>query len=196
MTDFSKQQWRDQMKKHLAELTDAEYQKAAQQIEKRFFAWGPVRRATVVMLYYAINREAPTIGLITGLLARGRRVVLPVCTADGNLITKEIHSLEEVRPTGKLGLVEPGDAALEVAPSLIELAVVPGLAFDRYGNRLGHGRGYYDRFFNSTGLQTVKLGLAHDFQLIDRVPAAGWDVKMDVVLTPSGLFNIISGPVF
>jgi 5-formyltetrahydrofolate cyclo-ligase len=189
MTDLSKQQWRGQMKKDLAGLTDVEYQKTAQQIEKRFFAWEPVRRAAVVMIYYAIKRETPTIGLITGLLARGRRVALPVCTADCNLIAKEIRSLGEIRPIGKLGLSEPGDEAPEVAPSLLELVVVPGVAFDRCGNRLGHGRGYYDRFFNSTGLQALKLGLAHDFQVIDRVPAAPWDVKMDALLTPTRLYQ-------
>jgi 5-formyltetrahydrofolate cyclo-ligase len=189
MANLTKPQWRDRMKARLNALTAAEYQDAAFRLEEYFRDLKMAQNAAVVMLYFAVNREAATANLITGLLSRGRRVVLPVCTAGCNLVAKEIQSLAEVRPTGKFGLFEPAGAAPEVGPDLIELAVVPGLAFDRSGNRLGHGKGYYDRFLRGAGFGGVKLGLAYDFQMVEQLPAAEYDVRMDVVLTPNGLYQ-------
>jgi 5-formyltetrahydrofolate cyclo-ligase len=109
-----------------------------------------------------------------------------------NLVAKEIRSLAEVRPTGKFGLFEPGPEAPAIAPDRIELAVVPGVAFDRDGNRLGHGKGYYDRFFNSPGFRAYKLGLAYDFQVVEQLPATEYDVKMDAILVPNSLYKNFS----
>jgi 5-formyltetrahydrofolate cyclo-ligase len=183
---LTKQEWRDRMKERLAAFTEAEFQNANQQVRERFFRLKPVHNATVVLIYYAVNHEVATVGLIAELLARGKRVSLPVCTAGSTLAVKEIHSLTEVYPTGPFGLFEPLPSAPEVHPTTIDLAVLPGVAFDRNGNRLGHGMGYYDRFLNYPGLRAVKLGLAYDFQVVDRLPATVLDVKMNVILTPTG----------
>lgn len=183
---LTKQHWRSLMKERLAALTEAEFQTANQQIRERFIQLELVRQAAVVMIYYAVKREVATVSLITELLARGQRVALPVCTTGCNLVAREIHNLAEVGPTGKFGLYEPLPQMPKVAPAQIELAVVPGVAFDRNGNRLGHGAGYYDRFLNCAELKAVKLGLAYDFQVVERLPVDELDVKMDALLTPSG----------
>lgn len=187
---LTKQHWRSLMKERLTALTETEFQTANQQIQKRFIQLELVRHAAVVMIYYAVKHEVATVNLITELLARGRRVALPVCTAGCNLVAKEIQQLAEVSPTGKFGLSEPLPQTPEVVPDQIKLVVVPGVAFDQNGNRLGHGNGYYDRFLNCADLKAVKLGLAYDFQVVERLPVDQFDVKMDALLTPSGLLTI------
>jgi 5-formyltetrahydrofolate cyclo-ligase len=187
---FTKQQWRARMRERLAVLSEVDRHNANLQIHEAFRCLNWVQNAAVVMLYYSINREVETVSMITELLARGQRVALPVCTAGCNLVAKEIQHLAEVGPTGKFGLSEPLPQTPEVVPDQIELVVVPGVAFDQSGNRLGHGNGYYDRYLNRAGLRTVKLGLAYDFQVVEQLPVDDLDVKMDALLTPSGLLII------
>lgn len=72
-----------------------------------------------------------------------------------------------------------------VDPDMLELIVVPGVAYDRRGNRLGRGKGFYDRLLGST--RATKIGIAYEFQIVDEVPAEPHDVPMDMVISPSGV---------
>jgi 5-formyltetrahydrofolate cyclo-ligase len=189
MDCLTKQQWRELMRTRLKSFSVTEYQTANQQIRERFFRLGEVRDTEVVMIYYSLRREVATLDLITELLARGKRVALPVCAAGRNLVAKEIRSLAEVGPGDNFGLYEPLPKTPLIEPEQLDLVVTPGVAFDRSGNRLGHGLGYYDRFLGQDGLQAVKLGLAYEFQVVARLPSDEFDVGMDALLTPGGLIT-------
>jgi len=83
-----------------------------------------------------------------------------------------------------LGISEPDlDKIFE---GKIDLVIVPGIAFDWQKNRLGRGKGYYDRFFETN--QLLKIGVCFDFQLIETVPNSEHDICMDIIITPSGIF--------
>jgi 5-formyltetrahydrofolate cyclo-ligase len=192
MDCLTKQQWRERMKTRLKALSATEYRTANQQIRERFFRLGAVHDMGVVMIYYSLRREVATLDLITELLARGKRVALPVCAAGRNLVAKEIRSLAEVGPGGNFGLYEPSPQTPRIEPEQLDLVVTPGMAFDCSGNRLGHGLGYYDRFLRQDGLHAVKLGLAYEFQVVARLPVDEFDVRMDAILTPGGLLNLDS----
>jgi 5-formyltetrahydrofolate cyclo-ligase len=84
---------------------------------------------------------------------------------------------------GRFGILEPTGDAIEVAPAAIDLVLVPGVAFARDGHRLGFGRGFYDRFL-SRAAHALRVGLAHDFQLVDQLPPRTGDEPVDLVLTP------------
>ena len=80
-----------------------------------------------------------------------------------------------------LGIWEPN--LTETFEGNIDLVVVPGVAFDTKKNRLGRGKGYYDRFFKKK--RTIKIGVGFDFQLINSVPVNSWDKRLDMIITPS-----------
>jgi 5-formyltetrahydrofolate cyclo-ligase len=82
-----------------------------------------------------------------------------------------------------MGIPEPAVDATTVAPERVEVAVVPGVAFDRHGRRLGYGRGFYDRWL-ARAPKALRVGVCHAFQLVDGVPARDGDVPMHIIITP------------
>jgi 5-formyltetrahydrofolate cyclo-ligase len=92
---------------------------------------------------------------------------------------------EEFLEAGHFGIQEPPRSAWLASPPALDLVLVPGLAFDRTGGRLGWGKGYYDRFLKSQAGSCLRVGAAYDFQLVDDLlPATALDEKMDWLLTP------------
>ncbi|HBE79669.1 MAG TPA: 5-formyltetrahydrofolate cyclo-ligase [Firmicutes bacterium] len=177
-----KKQLRQEIKAKLASLSPQEFSAFNSAIEQRFFELPIIRDSQRIMLYYSIGREVVTAALISKLLKMGKTVALPACTSDKNIRAGIIHDLNELVP-GIFGLSEPPVLAPEIDPAALDLIVIPGVAFDREGFRLGHGAGYYDRFLVRTN--GYKLGLAYDLQIIDHLPAAPHDVPVHALLTPS-----------
>ncbi|MDR0937736.1 MAG: 5-formyltetrahydrofolate cyclo-ligase [Mediterranea sp.] len=134
--------------------------------------------ARVVLLYHSLADEVDTSGLLARWLGR-KRVLLPVVVDGAELELREYRG-EERLATGRFGIEEPTGEAFTDYPA-IDLAVVPGVAFDRQGHRLGRGKGYYDRLLPRL-TQAYKLGLCFPFQLVERVPAEPSDVPMDEVV--------------
>lgn len=144
-------------------------------------------RAGCVASYVSVLNEVDTRTLIDLALDRGKRVAVPVLAPNRTLIHREIHGLAELKPSG-FGLLEPsGEDGAVVPPDAFDLVLVPGLAFDRAGNRVGFGGGYYDRFLSMAN--AVKIGLAYDFQFFDRLPAGPCDIPMDLVITESEVYS-------
>ncbi len=143
------------------------------------------REAKTVCCYVALPYEVQTWRMIEQMLARGKRVVVPLAQPR----TKRLR-LSEVRDPardlarGAFGVWEPVRPALRpVAVRDLDLVLVPGLAFDRRGHRLGHGHGYFDRFLARVPKATSTVGLAYRFQLLDRLPAATHDRAVQTILT-------------
>jgi 5-formyltetrahydrofolate cyclo-ligase len=108
-----------------------------------------------------------------------------------------VGSLEEVEPA-PFGLLEPKEAlrqdqARAVPPADVDFFVVPGVAFDRHGGRLGHGRGYYDRLLAHARPDATLAGLCFEVQLVDEVPMSGHDVRLDYVVTELGVYDAAKG---
>lgn len=132
--------------------------------------------AESVFIYVSVPGEPGTSDIITDALERGKTVLVPKCVGD-NMLAVKIRSLDDLRP-GAFGIPEPiGSKAWSGG---IDLAVVPCAAASRDLNRLGHGRGYYDRFL--AGREIFKLCLCFDKLLCD-VPTDGNDIKMNMVIT-------------
>lgn len=86
---------------------------------------------------------------------------------------------------GAYGLMEPDETCEIFDPQKIDLILVPGVAFDRLGHRLGQGAGYYDRFL--PGMHAARVGICHDFALLEEVPFQEHDIPMDFVMMPGGM---------
>jgi len=134
------------------------------------------------------EKEVDTHGLIRISLEQGKRVAVPVVEGKGQLRHAEIEGLEGL-VRDAWGLLEPpADHAVWVEEvEEIDLVVVPGLAFDRQGGRLGFGGGYYDRFLGSTS--AFRVGLVYDCLLLDEVPMEAHDARIDVVISGMGLYR-------
>lgn len=143
----------------------------------------PVLAGTrIVGAYASMPGEVATEDLLAGLLARGKRLVLPVIKSE----TVSMEFREVTEPTemtaGVFGILEPRAGDLS-SPRSIDLIFVPGLAFDRRGGRLGRGKGYYDRYLKTLRPEALKVGLAFSEQLIAEVPCNEDDVNMDLLIT-------------
>lgn len=160
---------------------------AAQRVAERVLALPELARARRLLACLSFGSELDTEALIARLLAGGWEVYLPrVNRGDGRL---HAHRYPCALETLSFGLRQPVESAPELAEetlgATLDLALVLGVAFDRRGYRLGHGRGHFDRFFARHRVPGV--GLAFDFQLRDRLPAEAHDVPMLAVVTETAV---------
>jgi len=150
------------------------------------------RGAETVMLYVHLPDEVRTTQLLADAAERGKRVVVPYC--DGrHLGLFQVEELEELEP-GTFGVLEPqpelrGDPARNVAPEQLDLIVVPGVAFDAHGGRLGRGKAYYDGLLSSVRPDTALVALAFECQIVDEVPMQPHDVYMHQVITEERVYT-------
>jgi 5-formyltetrahydrofolate cyclo-ligase len=157
----------------------------------RLFELPAYQQARTVMLYIGIRGEVRTREHVPGILAGGRRVVVPFCQGH-ELGLFLLHDLSELEPT-RFGLWEPPPAMQAQANRRcdvkdLDLIVVPGVAFDRRGGRLGHGKAYYDRLLHNARPGTSLVGLAFECQVFPAVPTGKRDVFMDLVITETGVY--------
>ena len=151
--------------------------------------------AEVVCTYVNFRDEVETVELIDALLLEGRRVVVPIHEhgASQPLLFAEIRSRSEMVPNHFGILQPPREAARLVPTAAIPLFLVPGLAFDPAGRRLGYGLGFYDRAFADAAAGALKVGLAFELQILESVPADPHDVPMDVVVTEDRVLLAATG---
>ena len=154
------------------------------------------RNATTLLFYVSLPDELPTHCAISDALSQGKRVVVPYCVGlDLGLF--HLTDFEELQP-GSLGILEPKLQlrylqGREVAPSSLDLLIVPGLAFTPRGARLGQGRGYYDRLIPTLKDQAYLVGVAFECQLLESLPVAAHDAEMQIVITEKAVYHQNSG---
>ncbi|GAB6166854.1 5-formyltetrahydrofolate cyclo-ligase [Thermostilla marina] len=144
------------------------------------------RDARTLFVFVAMPHEVETRSLIETALREGKRVGVPFCLPRRQLGVFDCRRLDELVP-GEFGIDEPPTSLRaspdrRIAPEEIDLVVVPGLAFDRRGYRLGHGGGYYDRFLPSAS-DAVRAAIAFDCQIVDAVPHDERDQRVDLIVT-------------
>lgn len=183
MSHLHKGKLRQEMKIKLDSLNYEDYRRFNVDLYRSFIKLGIVQSAKKIMIYYSIRKEVQTEAIINYLLKTGKTVALPVCTRERDLRAAIINDLSQLQ-SAAFGLMEPGPEATTLDPKQLDLIVVPGVAFDEKGYRLGHGAGYYDRFLSKT-TNSFKLGLAYDFQIVVKVPVENHDIGMNGILTPS-----------
>lgn len=157
-------------------LLEHEKQSAADEVFAQLEQSAAFLLADKILMYHSLPDELPTISFLEKWSKR-KRFFLPRV----NGVNLEILPYDRSRlELGSFHIEEPtGDDLTD--PSEIELIVVPAVAYDRAGNRLGRGKGFYDRLLQSTA--ATKIGIGYDFQLLDELPVEQHDVPMDIVIT-------------
>lgn len=172
-----------------AGLSAAEQAEHARAATRHFFAGAATLSAHTIGAYLAYDGELDTTVLLERLLqSRRRRLALPVVGPAGRMDFYRLRRNTALLPN-RFGIAEPAPGAAWVAPLSIDLLLVPLVAFDDFGVRLGMGAGYYDRFVGRLPrtLRPRLVGLAHDVQRSrDPLPFDTWDVPLDAVITESG----------
>ena len=169
----------DRTKKELREriLTLLKNQREEKRLEKslsikeKLFNLREFKEARTILFYAAFDGEVETKDMIEQAQAQGKRVALPRINKKDKHITPILmeHAMEKLA-FGSYGIKEPAPHAQTLHLEEIDMIVVPGIAFDRHGNRLGRGRGYYDRFLDDVSPHVPTVGLAFDFQVVDAIP--------------------------
>lgn len=136
--------------------------------------------ADTLLLYSALQDEVPTQSLLDELVAQGKTVLLPRVVSDTDMELRQYTGLQDLQ-VGAFGILEP-TGKLFTDYEKIDVAVVPGMAFDKEGHRLGRGKGYYDRFLRLLP-KTYKIGICFSWQLVDNVPTDEHDILMDQIMT-------------
>lgn len=141
------------------------------------------RLAKTVCCYVSLPDEVQTGPLITQMLEAGKRVVVPKVQGRRLALSEVKDPARELVP-GAFGVLEPKPGAFRpVAMERLDLVLVPGLAFDRRGHRLGRGEGYFDRFLARVPEDIPTIGICYDFQLVDRLPNEPHDQAVGAVIS-------------
>ena len=151
------------------------------------------RRAQVVMLYLPIRGEVDTAAIAVRAWQDGKTVLLPkVRPQQGDMIAVPYRTVDDPMVVGRYNIQEP--AADDAWPvDRIDLIVVPALAYDRNGNRLGKGCGHYDRFLAQPGIRAAACGLAFAEQIIESVYVQPHDRKIPLLVTDQGVLRFDPG---
>ncbi len=167
-----------------AELNEKFRAQASALACERFLHELPVPEGAAVALYWPMGDELDCRELISALRARGHPVCLPaIIGPDRPLVFRLWEDAEELAP-GPFGTSEPEKSAPEIVPDLV---VLPLLGFDKQGNRLGYGKGYYDRTIAAMDRQPLLVGLAFGVQELEHIPASPHDVPLHMAVTEDGL---------
>lgn len=173
---MEKEDIRRKVKNLRSMLLDAEKEKAAEAVFSKLEETAAFLLADHIMMYHSLEDELSTIKFLAKwknkkhfYLPRVNGVNLDILPYDESRLELGAFHIEE--PTGNN----------TIDPENIELIVVPAVAYDRSGNRLGRGKGFYDRLLKTT--KATKIGVGYEFQMVDEIPVEPHDVKMDMVIT-------------
>jgi 5-formyltetrahydrofolate cyclo-ligase len=161
-------------------LDPDERAKRSRRITQRVLSLPEIARARTVMAYWAFGSEVETAPLIEALHEAGVRVVLPRIEKT-EVVAVTYEPGQPITATA-FGAMEPSDAEV-VDPAGVDAVIVPGVAFDRTGRRLGYGGGFFDRFLPRTRSGTPAVAIAFAVQMVEGVPAGHGDRRVDAIVT-------------
>jgi 5-formyltetrahydrofolate cyclo-ligase len=176
-------------------LSPEERRLRSRAIEIRLYNREIFRRSRSVQFYVSGKHEVDTSEMINRAIEMGKTVAVPFFIEDRNEIgLTEIRNGSARMAKNALGFSEPEPSSVHpLDPDRIELWIVPGVAFDPTGNRIGLGKGYYDRLL-SDARTGHRVGIAYDFQILDSIPAEAHDVRMNEILTETRTIHIEQNP--
>jgi 5-formyltetrahydrofolate cyclo-ligase len=180
---------RTAMRERLLQLTDRDVRTRSEKICQRLATMPEFVNAGSLLAYVSTGYEVMTHALIRGLLANGRQVSVPYYhVVKRHYMAFQIVDFDADLSPGKFGILEPKPDAAHVTPiEKSDLVLVPGLAFDGDGHRLGRGMGFFDHILG--GVRGVRIGLAYDCQVVTEVPVDAHDMHMDFIVTETELFD-------
>lgn len=164
----------------------------SRRVIERLVSLPEYQSAGMVLFYVDVRSEVRTRWFFPEVLQAGKRLVVPYCDGAELKLFRLLDLSELV--SGRFGILEPEPKLRDhpdrgVVPDELDLLLVPGVAFDRTGGRLGHGFGFYDRLLKSAGPGIPKIGLAFACQIVPKVPMEPHDVALDAIVTEIAAYS-------
>jgi 5-formyltetrahydrofolate cyclo-ligase len=179
---LDKKQLRQWIRERKRMLDTSQRREQSEIIAKAILKHPKIRAASAILLYAALPDEVETQELLDNLAKSGKTIFLPAVISQEELELRHYEGTQNLHK-GAYHIPEPTGVPFHDFDQ-IDVAVIPGMAFDDSGNRLGRGKGYYDRFLKLMP-QCYKIGICFDFQKFTHIPAGPYDIKMDEVISVS-----------
>lgn len=176
---------RKEIKKKLRQQNNTQRLRKSRTIKDKLFALTEFKKANYVMFYVATEEEVQTQKMISAAQKIGKQILVPVIfKGDKTIKVSLVENINRDLSQGPYGIMQPKpDNIREVPIEKIDLVIVPGLAFDQHGNRLGRGGGYYDRFLANLSHKVARIGLAFNFQLLEKLSVVSHDIPVTKVIS-------------
>jgi len=168
-------------------LTEQEKNRFDKQIYQNVVTLPEWKKAKNIFIYISTKEEVSTRHLIKEYLSKKKIIVPKSHTKFNTLTLHEIKSFDDIKK-GHYAILEPLPHTRIIDPKNIDLAIIPGIAFDKKGNRVGYGKAYYDRL--AAYLQCPKIALAYEVQIVDNVPAQKHDIPVNGIVTEKTFYRI------
>lgn len=188
MNAGGKVELRKRLKAERARLSAEQAALSSEQVSRHILACDAYRKAHCIMGYLAFGKELSVDAVLLAALAEGKTVVVPLVTSATEMtpvVLRNMHDFE----LDRYGIRSVRQPAVQFAPQDIDLVLVPGVAFDREGGRLGMGAGYYDRFLPQAK-RAVLMGVVYDCLLQSELPKDEYDVCMQLLASESGVTTL------
>ena len=181
----AKIQIREDIANTLSALSENEINEKTAAVEKRLFEFANFLESKIALLYVNQNLEVPTKRIIQNSYSYNKIVVLPAFDSDSfKMKLMKVDDAEQELIPGPRGVLEPDASSCKVVPmERIDIAIIPGLAFDEKGGRIGSGTGYYDRLIPRLAITTRKVALTFEEQIVPLVPMESHDKHVDIIIT-------------
>lgn len=186
MITTSKSEIRKEIREKLNKQSATQRLRKSRLIKQKLFELAEFKRAEYVLFYIATDKEVETRFMITEAKKFGKKIVVPMVLKGEKkrMIASLITDLKTETSLGPYGILQPKKQYKRQVPrERIDLVVVPGLAFDKQGHRLGRGGGYYDKFLATLPALIPRIGLAFDFQVIKSLPFFSHDISVTRVIS-------------
>lgn len=174
-------------------LSSFEREEKSISISSRVMGIPEVTVAQIILVYMHFRSEVQTSEIIRQMFAANQIVTIPYTRPNtSQLVAVKVTNLDHQVAPGYWGIPEPKSEFVENSscdPGTIDLVIIPGSVFDKFGGRLGYGGGYYDRLLTNEAPEAVRVGIAFELQLVDRVPIEPHDQFMDFVVTEENLYD-------
>jgi len=173
-------------------LTREEIKVKSSKIKESLFALDEFKKSKKIMFYVSFNNEVSTIDIIKELLMKKEKTIIVPYVLKKNPILQlsELRNINELEPK-TFGISEPKENYIrEFNYKKLDIIILPGIAFDQNGHRIGYGYGYYDRFLKKLDKNVIKIGFAFDFQLVEKIHEERHDVPVDIVVTDRRVLKV------
>jgi 5-formyltetrahydrofolate cyclo-ligase len=191
--DFQQRKKTIREQAHANRKTQENKEELSQKICETFASLAEYQSARTVLFYIDVRTEVRTRGYLATALGHDKKIVVPWCRPDGHLELFELTSMDQLE-VGMYKILEPRASLRELPDKRvdikeIDLIMVPGVAFDRRGARMGHGFGYYDKLLEHARPDAPLVALAFECQLFPEIPTQAHDIFMDKVITERGIYE-------
>ena len=184
-----KEKIRSSILKKRKNMTFSEVLEKSERIKEKIFHMDEFKDSKTVLFYISYDNEVYTHDMIKESYKLKKLVVVPKIIKNYHKILCSTLTRWDDLFIGSYNILEPRNECFkEISLESIDLIIIPGIAFDCKGNRIGHGKGYYDRFLTKK-ITAHRLALAFEFQIVDRIPTESHDVKVGKIVTEKRIIN-------